>query len=298
MPATFTASYQNAQWIDQRRRDERDPRGGRFRCRAACPVPVRCPGRRPERPVQSRGDGRGRPDPSRSQPPRDRQERRRSIPRRPTRPSSSACRRRRSVRPAGRGCNGLSTWSARPSKSASPEGKPSLFIREATKGDTPEFRLIARDGQFVITRPGDERPLVGQIDGLNADGRRAGVARLEHMARWTQTARLNNPASSIQPGDVKLTVLVDGKEVSGGEIRLEYQSVGRQAGRADVSGQHDQQQPAHALLRLARPDPALPGLRRTARTPAASSWSRARRPGAIRASRSTRPFPTRSGSKA
>ncbi len=111
-------------------------------------------------------------------------------------------------------------------KSASPEGKPSLFIREATKGDTPEFRVIARDGQFVITRPGDERPLVGQIIGLNAEGAKQAIARLEHMARWTQTARLNNPTSSIQPGDVKLTVLVDGKEVSGREIRLEYQSVG------------------------------------------------------------------------
>ena len=43
------------------------------------------------------------------------------------------------------------------------------------------------------------------------------------MARWTQTARLSNPASTIQPGDVKLTILVDGKEVSGREIRLEYQ---------------------------------------------------------------------------
>ena len=108
-------------------------------------------------------------------------------------------------------------------KVASPEGKPSLFIREASKGDTPEFRLVARDDQFVITRPNDDRPIVGQIDGLNADGAKWAVARLEHMARWTQTARLSNPASSIQPSDVKLTVLVDDKEVSGREIRLEYQ---------------------------------------------------------------------------
>jgi hypothetical protein len=108
-------------------------------------------------------------------------------------------------------------------QTASPEGKPSLFIAESTKNDSPEFRLIARDGQFVITRPNEERPLVAQIDGLDADGAKRTVARLEHMARWTQTARLSNPASSILPGDVKLTVLVDGKEVSGREIRLEYQ---------------------------------------------------------------------------
>ncbi len=107
-------------------------------------------------------------------------------------------------------------------KQASPEGKPSLFIREAAKADTPEFRLVARKGQFVITHPGDERPLVGQIDGLNANGARRAVERLEHMARWTQTARLGNPASSIQPGDVKLTILVNDKEVLEKEIRLEY----------------------------------------------------------------------------
>ena len=62
------------------------------------------------------------------------------------------------------------------------------------------------------------------------------------MARWTQTARLSNPASTIQPGDVKLTILVDGKEVSGREIRLEYRLKDGKAGRAHVPGQHDQQQ--------------------------------------------------------
>jgi len=106
---------------------------------------------------------------------------------------------------------------------ASPDGKPSLFTGETTKDGSPEFRLVARDGQFVITRPNEERPLVAQIDGLNEAGAGLAVKRLEHMARWTQTVRLSNPASSIQPGDVKLTVLVDGKEVSGKEIRLEYQ---------------------------------------------------------------------------
>ncbi len=107
--------------------------------------------------------------------------------------------------------------------SASPEAKPSLFIRVAGAGDNPDFRLIARDGQFVITKPNDDRPLVAQIDGLNEAGAILAVKRLEHIARWTQTARLSNPASTIQPGDVKLTILVDGKAVSGSEVRLEYQ---------------------------------------------------------------------------
>jgi hypothetical protein len=107
-------------------------------------------------------------------------------------------------------------------KTASPDGKPSLFIREPKKGDTPEFRLIASDDQFVIARPNDDRPLVGQIDGLNAAGAKRAVERLEHMARWTQTARLINPASSIKPDEVKLTILVNGNEVAEKEIRLAY----------------------------------------------------------------------------
>ena len=145
-------------------------------------------------------------------------------------------------------------------KTASPEGKPSLFIAEAAKKDAPDFRLIARDGQFVITRPGEDRPLVAQIDGLNEDGAKRAVERLEHMARWTQTARLSNPASSILPGDVKLTVLVEGKEVSGREIRLEYQfKNGKQVEPTfQVSMTNNS---AQALLRAARPDPALPGAR-------------------------------------
>ena len=98
-----------------------------------------------------------------------------------------------------------------------------MFIRVAGAGQNPDFRLFARDGQFVITKPNDDRPLVAQIDGLNEAGATLAVKRLEHIARWTQTARLSNPASTIRPGDVKLTILVDGKEVSGSEVRLEYQ---------------------------------------------------------------------------
>jgi hypothetical protein len=105
---------------------------------------------------------------------------------------------------------------------AAPEGGPSLFIREIKPQETPDFRLLARDGQYIIARPGDDRPLVGQIDGLNQPGAHRAVERLEHIARWTQTARLANPASSIKPDDVALTVLVGGQEVKGKEIRLEY----------------------------------------------------------------------------
>ncbi len=110
---------------------------------------------------------------------------------------------------------------------ATPGEKPSPFVREAVDGEVPRFRLIARDGRFIITRPEDERPLVATIEDLNPAGARLAVKRLEHMARWTQALELSNPASTIRPSDVKLTFLVDGKEVVGTDIRLEYRADAR-----------------------------------------------------------------------
>ncbi len=108
-------------------------------------------------------------------------------------------------------------------RTASYGGYPSPFVRESTDGETSEFRLLARDNQFVINRPNDERPLVAEIDGLNQAGAALAVRRLEHIARWTQTSRLRNPTSTIRPDEVKLAILVNGKDVSAAEIRLEYQ---------------------------------------------------------------------------
>jgi pimeloyl-ACP methyl ester carboxylesterase len=101
-------------------------------------------------------------------------------------------------------------------------GKPSLFVREATEQETSEFRLIARDGQLIIARPGNDSPLVGQIQGWTQEAVGQAIGRLEHMARWTQTLRLSNPSSTIKPEDVALSVVVDGQELNDPEIRLEY----------------------------------------------------------------------------
>jgi Caspase domain/Putative peptidoglycan binding domain len=109
---------------------------------------------------------------------------------------------------------------------AGENGGPSPFIRLSEVDEPPEFIVVAREGRFDITRPGDSRPLVERLDGQDAIAVRSAVDRLQHMARWTQTARLTNPSSSIQPGDVKLAILVDGKEVFGSEVRLEYKFQG------------------------------------------------------------------------
>lgn len=109
---------------------------------------------------------------------------------------------------------------------AGPEGGPSLYVREAGVGEQAEFRLIARDGRFLIARPADDRPIVGQLDGLTEANARRAVDRLEHIARWTAAARLRNPASTIRPDELEVAIVRGESELSGPEIRLEYEREG------------------------------------------------------------------------
>src|SRR5690606_20585794 len=47
---------------------------------------------------------------------------------------------------------------------AGPARGPSPYVREAREGDSPEFRLLERDGRWLIAGPADDRPLVDEID--------------------------------------------------------------------------------------------------------------------------------------
>ncbi len=105
---------------------------------------------------------------------------------------------------------------------AGPNGQPSLYVCEAHQPADAEFRLLARDGRFAITRPTDARPIVREVDGLDAEAARQAIEQLEHIARWSVAARLANPASSIAPGEVEVAILVEGQEQRGTEVRLEY----------------------------------------------------------------------------
>jgi hypothetical protein len=101
-----------------------------------------------------------------------------------------------------------------------PEDKPSLYVREVT--GQAQLRLLAQDGEYVIARPQDGRALVGEITGYTPATAQQVIDRLEHIARWTQTAELRNPASHI-PGDaLDLSVLAGGRELLPGNLRLAY----------------------------------------------------------------------------
>ena len=82
--------------------------------------------------------------------------------------------------------------------------------------------MIARDEQYLIAKPDDDRPLVGQVDGYTDASARQAVERLEHIERWKTTAELDNPATSIGPDELQVEILQDGKPLTGSEHRLEY----------------------------------------------------------------------------
>ncbi len=97
----------------------------------------------------------------------------------------------------------------------------SKFVREPAEGGAADFRLIARDEQYLIAKPDDDRPLVGQVDGYTDASARLAVERLEHIERWKTTAELDNPAT-IGPDELQVEILQDGKPLTGSEHCLEY----------------------------------------------------------------------------
>lgn len=102
--------------------------------------------------------------------------------------------------------------------------QPSLYVAEVTTVEAAEFKLLARDGQYLISRPADERPLVAQIQGYSAASAMQAIQRLEHMARWTNIAELSNPAKSrIPAGAVQMSLFQEERELQEAQIRLEYQ---------------------------------------------------------------------------
>jgi pimeloyl-ACP methyl ester carboxylesterase len=107
---------------------------------------------------------------------------------------------------------------------AGPEGNPSLCVSETDRLETANFRVVARDRTYSISRPADDRPLVGQVEGYAAETALRVVQRLEHMARWQAIATLASPADSRIPANaVQMQIDVNGVEQQATDLRLEYQ---------------------------------------------------------------------------
>ena len=122
---------------------------------------------------------------------------------------------------------------------AGPNQKPSLYVHAVDDPKDADFNLLVCQGQYWITRPIDDRPVVAPIPEKSADNYTAecalqAICRLEHIARWTNVLELSSPATSrIQPDDVEMEIIVlsgkeaatpksDGSNTSVSEMCVEY----------------------------------------------------------------------------
>ena len=87
------------------------------------------------------------------------------------------------------------------------EEQPSLYVREVEQAQESRYRVLARQGAYLITRPGDDGPLVAQIRGYSIDNARLVVQRLEHIVRWTNIVELSSISrGGIRPDSINMEV--------------------------------------------------------------------------------------------
>jgi len=103
---------------------------------------------------------------------------------------------------------------------SAPGGKPSMYIQEMQA--TPRLRLLAKDGAYTITYPGEDRPLVNRLYGFDPETAQKVIQRLEHIARWMRTMELQNPGSRLPLEAVQMSILRDGTELGPNEMVFDY----------------------------------------------------------------------------
>ncbi|MBR8840658.1 MAG: caspase family protein [Stigonema ocellatum SAG 48.90 = DSM 106950] len=125
-------------------------------------------------------------------------------------------------------------------QTAAPGNKPSLYVRQVDQAKDADYYLRVSNGQYWITQPEDNRPLVAPIPenspqaGFTSQSAELVMIRLEHIARWQNILRLTSPATSrIKPDDVQMEItLLSGRQessptgdkatTSSSEMRIEY----------------------------------------------------------------------------
>jgi pimeloyl-ACP methyl ester carboxylesterase len=102
--------------------------------------------------------------------------------------------------------------------------QPSLYVREVETVAKAQYRLLAQDAQYVITKPTDNRPLVKQLDDYTPVNAHTAIENLEHMARWTAIVQLKGkPGSRIPDNAVNMQFYAsDGTEIVNAPLRLSY----------------------------------------------------------------------------
>jgi len=98
-----------------------------------------------------------------------------------------------------------------------------LYVTEVDKLEAAEWQLLARDDQYIITRPVDDRPLVASISQYTEATASQAIQRLEHLTRWTNIAELSSPATSrIATDAIAMSIYQGDRELTATDIRLSY----------------------------------------------------------------------------
>lgn len=105
------------------------------------------------------------------------------------------------------------------------EGAPSLLVRESDL-DRAEFRLLAdpKSNAFRICRTAEALRFAVDTPGLDANSALVVARRLEHIARWSSTTRLTNPATQIPRGAVQLDIFRERADGTAEERSLDASS--------------------------------------------------------------------------
>ena len=109
---------------------------------------------------------------------------------------------------------------------SAPGGGPSLYVQE--QAESPRLRVKAENGEFTITRFGDEKLLTSILTPYDAPAALKVVQRLEHIARWMRTSELNNPATYLPHDAVSMEFLQGDQSLELQDLRFSYiQEAGR-----------------------------------------------------------------------
>ncbi|MEC4817472.1 MAG: caspase family protein [Scytonema sp. PMC 1069.18] len=103
------------------------------------------------------------------------------------------------------------------------DNQPSLYVRQVSNSEKAEFKVLARNNEYIITRPADGVPIVNYIQGYTQDSAIKVIQRLEHITRWTNLSELSSPANSrIRSNAIEMEIYQGGNVLLDGEIHLNY----------------------------------------------------------------------------
>lgn len=109
---------------------------------------------------------------------------------------------------------------------AGPNRQASLYVCEVETPEQAKVHVLAREGQYLIEDKGlvGDRSLIAPITGYVWQNASQVVQKLEHIARWTKTLELANPAKSrISLDAVQMQIIdLEGREIQNSNIRFEY----------------------------------------------------------------------------